>query len=264
MDEKIIYHEHGKDSLYKTWHSSENNMIIFTYSDGGSIVCSEKSYPIKKGVLCFIASDKYHYTLPDPPELYDRSKIFFSDDKLEKILKAVSSDHILNYFSSKSFIYAIVNEADLEIIENIFKKINSYALDSNYSDSMFVSGTIELLVFLSKYSLENTPSTSGIMNEAIEYINSNITTNLTIDEICSKIHISKYHFCRQFKITTGTTIMKYILQTRIVLAKNMLSNESLSITEISNRCGFSSVAYFSRVFKEETGMNPLTFKKNFF
>ena len=101
------------------------------------------------------------------------------------------------------------------------------------------------------------------MNEAIEYINRNITKNLTIDEICSKIHISKYHFCRQFKILTGTTIMKYILKTRIVLAKNMLSNESLSITVISNRCGFSSVSYFSRIFKEETGMNPLTFKKNF-
>ena len=57
--------------------------------------------------------------------------------------------------------------------------------------------------------------------------------------------------------------MKYILKTRIVLAKNMLSNESLSITVISNRCGFSSVSYFSRIFKEETGMNPLTFKKNF-
>ena len=119
------------------------------------------------------------------------------------------------------------------------------------------------MVFLKKYSLENTPATSGMMNEAIEYINNNITKSLTIDEICSKIHISKYHLCRQFKITTGTTIMKYILKTRIVLAKNMLSNQALSITEISNRCGFSSVAYFSRVFKEDTGMNPLNFKKKF-
>ena len=57
------------------------------------------------------------------------------------------------------------------------------------------------------------------------------------------------------------TVMEYILKTRIVMAQGMLRKERLSVTEISNRCGFSSISYFSRVFRQDTGMTPLQYKK---
>ena len=97
---------------------------------------------------------------------------------------------------------------------------------------------------------------------SMEYINENIQRDISIDEICAAVHMSKYHFCRQFKKITGTTVMNYIKKTRVIMAKNMLINESLSVAEISNRCGFSSISYFSRIFKEETGVSPLKYKKN--
>ena len=56
--------------------------------------------------------------------------------------------------------------------------------------------------------------------------------------------------------------MEYILSTRIVMAENMLLNDDASVTEISYACGFSSTAYFSRVFKERKGETPLSYRKN--
>ena len=41
-----------------------------------------------------------------------------------------------------------------------------------------------------------------------------------------------------------------------------MRKERLSVTEISNRCGFSSISYFSRVFRQDTGMTPLQYKKS--
>ena len=166
-----------------------------------------------------------------------------------------------NNFSSGAFVYALIDEGERYKVEDIFQKIKEYEHDETYGKWILTSGIIELFVFLNKYSIENISTTPGVMSKAVEYINSNIERNITIYEICSEIHMSKYHFCRQFKKTTGTTVMKYILKTRIVMAKNMLLNENLSITEISNRCGFSSVSYFSRVFKDETGVSPLNYKK---
>ena len=259
MDYKIIHHELGKDPLYKIWHASALPMFMYMHSDGGSIVCSEKSYPIQKGVLCLVGAGKYHYTVPDIPERYDRSKLFVSADEIDKILEMLSVN--TNKFSSESFVYALIDENERNKVENIFCKIKEYENDKSYGKWILTSCIIELFVFLNKYSLENIPAASGVVSRAIEYINSNIEKNITIDEICSEIHMSKYHFCRQFKKVTDTTVMKYILKTRIVMAKNMLLNDNLSITEISNRCGFSSVSYFSRVFKEETGRNPLNYKK---
>ena len=77
------------------------------------------------------------------------------------------------------------------------------------------------------------------------------------------VHMSKYHLCRRFKNITGFTIMEYILKTRLAAAKNMLKTESISITEISEKCGFSSVSYFSRVFKEHTGITAIAYRKEY-
>lgn len=259
MEYEIIYREKGKDPLYKIWHASKEPMLMYMYSGGGSIVCSERSYPMQKGVLCFVGAGKYHYTMPDVPEEYDRSKLFVSVDEFDRILEMLSVN--TNMFSSGSFAYALVNESERCKVEEIFSKINEYRDDETYGKWILISGVIELLVFLNRYSLKNIPAISGVVSKAIEYINSNIERDIAIDEICAEIHISKYHFCRQFKKVTGTTVMKYILKTRLVMAKSMLSNKGLSITEISNRCGFSSAAYFSRIFKEEIGVSPLNYKK---
>jgi AraC-like DNA-binding protein len=56
--------------------------------------------------------------------------------------------------------------------------------------------------------------------------------------------------------------MNYILKTRIILAQDMLSKEKLSVAEISERCGFSSISYFCRVFKNETGKTPLEYRRH--
>ena len=98
------------------------------------------------------------------------------------------------------------------------------------------------------------------MDLAIEYINRHIFEHIGIDEICAAVHSSKYHFCRQFKNATGFTVMEYILKTRLILAKDMLLKNELTVSEISEKCGFSSVSYFSRVFRQEMGMSPLKYR----
>ena len=72
---------------------------------------------------------------------------------------------------------------------------------------------------------------------------------------------NRHHFCRVFKEKTGLTVMEYVLRTRIMMAKVKLATTSLSVTEISECCGFSSLSYFSRAFRQETGMAPGKYRK---
>ena len=56
-------------------------------------------------------------------------------------------------------------------------------------------------------------------------------------------------------------VMEYILKTRIVLAKNDLRKTVLPVAQIGDSAGFSSPAYFCRVFKQETGLTPLQYRR---
>jgi len=260
VENSIIHHEIGRDKLFKIWHVLDEHMFIYTYSEGGSIVCNEKIYPIKRGTLCFIGAGKYHYTMPDNPGEYDRSKLFVTQETFEKIMKLLGDYSRLRNFTQGSLIYSVAEDGDFCEINRIFDELES-CRNEEFFEEILMSCCIKLLVLITKNTIEHVPSASSAMDRAINYINSNIFRDMTVDEICAEIHISKYHFCRKFKETTGMTVMNYILKTRIVLAKNLLLHEKCSITDISNRCGFSSISYFCRTFKAEIGMTPLEFRK---
>ena len=260
MKNSIVCHQRGKDPLYKTWHASTTHLIMYFYSDGGSIVCADEVFPIKKGGLIFIAADTYHYTMPDVPEIYDRSKLHISCCELDKVLEQLSENNKFKSFSNKAIVYAEIGEEGQKEVDRIFNEFSICNTDDE-RELMLFSCCAKLLFYLDKYSKVSTYSFKGIMGKAIDYINKNISTDINIDSICSAVNISKYHFCRQFKKHTGMTIMKYILKTRIVLAKSDLKKTNLSVSEISEKYGFSSFSYFSRVFKEEENCSPLQYRK---
>ncbi len=259
MEERIVYHQRGKDPLYKTWHASNEHLFMYMYSDGGSIVSGEQIFPIKKGVLVLIAANTYHYTMPDEPEIYDRSKLKILPYEVEKISDLLNKSNVFKNFFDKAIVYAEIDDSDRDEVDGIFEEMNSC---ENFNiELIFFSCVLRLLCFFDKYTVDSTPAAIGLMSEAIKYINENISLDIDIDKICSAINISKYYFCRKFKKHTGMTVMKYILKTRLILAKSELEKTNLSITEISEKYGFSSTSYFCRVFKENENYSPLQYRK---
>ncbi len=261
MNNYIIHHQIGMDDYYKTWHKSGDNMVIYIHSDEGALVCGEKVYPLKHGVLCFIGSQRFHYTMPDEPQKYDRSKIFISDENLEKLSflfpKETNFDET---FTPGSLVYAQIGDEEKSAVESIFDEIGQYEADSKYFDTVLLTGFAKLLMIIGKNAIESVSTSKGFVSRAVEYINTNIFNDISIDTICAAIHTSKYHFCRQFKRATGLTVSNYILKTRIVMAEGMLQNSDATIGEVSEKCGFCSISYFGRVFKDETGMTPRQYK----
>jgi len=73
--------------------------------------------------------------------------------------------------------------------------------------------------------------------------------------------LSRNFFCKIFKQIIGNSPLEYIRESRIRLAKNLLATSSMSIEEISSRCGFDNVTYFYRIFKCHMNMTPNTFRQ---
>lgn len=90
----------------------------------------------------------------------------------------------------------------------------------------------------------------------IRYIRKNLTRQHTIEELAQKACLSRAQFFRAFKNEVGETPVQFILRERIEMARRMLRFRKATITDVCYQCGFSSVNYFSRIFRKQVGMSP--------
>lgn len=99
------------------------------------------------------------------------------------------------------------------------------------------------------------------LKEVIKYIQTNYKRHISIKELASIAQYSEYHFLRFFKIETSKTCTQYINHFRIQKAALLLSNTSLSITEIAYEVGFGDVSYFIKTFKKYMSTSPTKFRR---
>lgn len=99
-----------------------------------------------------------------------------------------------------------------------------------------------------------------LFEEAIEYINDNFASNITLEDVSEHVHISPYHFSHEFKRFTSMNFIEYLTKVRINEAKKLLLTTDLSIKEVSSQVGYQDSSYFGRVFKNVEGVPPSKFK----
>jgi AraC-like DNA-binding protein len=254
MEERIVSHQRGKDNMYWTWHASEEHLFLYVHQGQGSLVCAQRVFPLEEGVLVFIGADVYHYTMPEVPAAYDRSKLTLAPHRMQSLCAILSKPYSLD----NSVVYGKIPPEKRPVVEEIFLR---GIQNEDKGELGLMAATLELMGFLQTYEAGSTAGGEGRMARAIRYINENVSQKLDIQKICDAINVSKYHFCRQFKAHTGLTVMAYLLKTRIVLAAEELKKTNLPISEISENLGFSSLSYFCRVFKQDRGVTPLQYRK---
>lgn len=101
-----------------------------------------------------------------------------------------------------------------------------------------------------------------IKNNIVELIHhnaENIPVNLS-EHLSKKIHYDYSYLSNLFSEVEGTTIEKYYISQKIEKVKELLKYDELSISQIADRLGYSSVAYLSNQFKKQTGLSPSFYK----
>ena len=132
-----------------------------------------------------------------------------------------------------------------------------------FTDDKLNSAT-NLLTILAKHLLsENiiTPQNSEMIKRVVTYIDNNLCKKLTIEDITSSVNISPSSLYSIFHTYFNSTVSEYINKKRVHISKAMLMNIDLSIETISEQLGFSSTAYYSKMFKKIYGVSPLKFRQ---
>jgi AraC-like DNA-binding protein len=91
---------------------------------------------------------------------------------------------------------------------------------------------------------------------AMEIIGQNTDQPHTIRELSRKVAMNECYLKKGFKAITGKTIHEYQQELRIARAKTLLQQQGVSVTDVANILGYSSISHFSTAFKKVTGMKP--------
>lgn len=110
-------------------------------------------------------------------------------------------------------------------------------------------------------SFHNTLYSSDMAKRITDFMRSNLSRNLTMDEICETFYISKTRLKKLFKEATGIGVMQCYNQMKIEEAKSIIREATHNYTEIAERLGYSSIHYFSNRFKKATGMPPTEYAR---
>lgn len=94
-----------------------------------------------------------------------------------------------------------------------------------------------------------------------EYVQRNYYEDLSLQSISEKFHFSYSYLSTIFTEKYGINFTKYLKKVRIQHAKRLLTETTDPLSEICSQVGYTDLGYFSRVFKEETGMSPSHYRK---
>ena len=101
---------------------------------------------------------------------------------------------------------------------------------------------------------------AAVAHNVIDYLNANITDNLSLDNLAAAMFISKSYLCRIFKAHTGTTIQEYFSARRISLAKCLL-DDGKKPGDVCAELGFSNYSSFYKLFLTYTGVSPQNYMR---
>ena len=93
-----------------------------------------------------------------------------------------------------------------------------------------------------------------------EFIDQNLSENITLEDLAALAGLSSFHFSRKFKADLGMAPHAYVLSRRIDRAKSLLNGSRLPLKLVAAECGFTDQSHLSRVFRKFLGVTPNNFR----
>ena len=251
-------HAHPKGYNF-TWEQGRvlHEYQVHYFTEGKGIL--ENSYgkfKIKPGIIMITYPGVWHRFRPLKKTGWVEHYIGFEGEMASRFFGN-------NWFTrEKPIIFCEMRE---ELIDSYFK-IFHLVQEEKPSFQFIASGIIiKLLGYIVSFQTQQDfhgKHIQSVIEEVRFMMRENLENNINFEKIAANHNVGYSYFRKMFKRYTGISPKQYLLQLKIMRAKELLVNSDMAIKEIAYYLGFQSIYYFSRIFKEKTGMNPSELRKH--
>ena len=259
-----LYHYRDAQLDEVSLHHHDFYEVYLFLSGNVDYVIESRKYRVTPGDVLLISPNELHQPLlSQEPMVYERIVLWIDKTYLEQFA-AVGTD------LERCFVQAARNHTnlvrtdpnDLQLLVTLLEHTRN-ELESKEFGSAMAADTllIQALVMLNRLaqrggqSAELRDKSGSVVGKVLGYIDEHYHEDLSLDFLANQFFISKYHLSREFNRLTGTSVYRYIIQKRLVMAKQMLG-QGIPSSEVYQSCGFGDYSNFYRAFKSEYQISP--------
>lgn len=198
--------------------------------------------------------DVHEYQSLEPVSLY---KIQFLIDILDQDIQKtlISNDYHLMMKLSNQELKTLIPFLDKIVEEYTSNKTNRLAMINYLMNCL----TLEMIRLSQKHAQQTASSNSIVL--ALEYIHRNYTKNITMQQVADHVGLTPNYFCSKFHNEIGQSFKQYLRGLQLNHAATLLRVSDLSVCNICNECGITSLAHFFKDFKAFYGVTPSQYRE---
>lgn len=242
-------------------HYHEFDKVVVFYSGNVDYIIEGINYSLQPGDILFVRHNAIHKPLIGEDADYERAVLWIRPGFLES--HGVGNESLGRCFELSQERRACLYRPSAELRGRIRRLIGELetAMGEERFGSELLANTyfLQLMVEFNRCVMEEAPllpqNVDPKIDEALRYINNNLSRELSVDALAARCYLSRYYFMRRFKESTGYTVHNYISQKRLSAAAEKLDCGS-SVTEAALSVGFSEYSAFLRAFKKMYGTTP--------
>lgn len=269
---EIVCSSISTDKMPFSHHIYTSVEISVIKSGSGTLCVNETLCDFKPGDVFLFSCDEYHYIkdfigcksaeliiVRFEPECIWSNELGLNNTNLLKAFFE-KPPQFENRITRENPISKKIGKLLYEMADESAQKQNEYSLALKIK-------LIEILILLKRnFDFDCQNCAELLKNEnlvflkkSIDYINDNLTKNLTLDSLAEAASMSRSRFCTIFKKYNGISPWDYITVKRIEMSLHLIANYHMTKFEIASECGFNNTSNFYRAFKKVTGNNPANY-----
>lgn len=253
-DKIYLHHSVDKRPDPASFHSHCHDAyeIIYVVHGAGRYVVEGLSYTLRPGTLLVLKPHAFHYVDVDPDHLYERYVCHFKEPWLEKeagVLLEPFRQGEYGHFYSAAQITSSIAEAFAAV-----KEIPKFTAEKGELLAKILLSEILLLLSAASPEVED-PKVDPLGHQVIRYLNAHLTEDITLDALARRFFVSKFYLCRAFREHNGVSVLQYLTEKRIILAKQLLEEGETAIAAAA-KSGFGDYSSFYRAYRKILGKSP--------
>ena len=238
--------------------------IHFMEKGKGRFYVGGREYPVVKGDMIILHSMEGNSFIPDESPF----RIIFTTFKIKACKNIEKAGRLKSLLGCDNLIKLTNYQNAQELLHRMHKemlfKSESYMVRLKLLLGMLVASMSD------QYTGSNSTEGMGfnanrnaneLINRVTIYLQENYGTDITLADLGRFVNLHPRYLCTLFRQIRGKTVSEFLREIRLEKAKRLLLYTSLSMTEIALETGFNSSQYFSRIFSQQEGIDPRTFRR---